>query len=209
VTTADWAAWHAAYDDPATPLSSRLAVVQARLGDVLDALGATGSPVRLVAMCAGEGRDVLPVLAARPHQPVDAVLVELDADLAARARAGAAPSTEVRMADAGDPASYAGALPAQVVLACGVFGNITDGDVAATIRFLAAATTPGGFVVWTRHRQAPDLTPAIRAWWAEAGFAEAVFDAPPDTWWSVGVHRRGDETVEPWPTDRRIFTFVR
>jgi len=49
---ADWLAWHAQYDDPESPLSRRLRVVQGRLSERLDAhVGA----VRVVSACAGAG----------------------------------------------------------------------------------------------------------------------------------------------------------
>lgn len=73
----DWAAWHEAYDDPASPLAQRLTVVRARIADALSA--APPGPVRLIAMCAGDGRDVIPVLAGHPRgREVSARLVELD-----------------------------------------------------------------------------------------------------------------------------------
>ena len=59
----DWHAWHDEYDDPTSSLSRRLEVVRAELRTLL--VGAT-SPVRLVSMCAGDGRDTLPVIAESP-----------------------------------------------------------------------------------------------------------------------------------------------
>ena len=44
-------------------------------------------------------------------------------------------------------------------------------------------------MIWTRHRNEPDLTPSIREWFAEAGFQEMAFVAPDTDQWSVGVHR--------------------
>ena len=41
----DWVAWHAAYDDPASPLSTRLRAVRVHLSDALDA--APPGPVAL------------------------------------------------------------------------------------------------------------------------------------------------------------------
>lgn len=35
-TCVDWAAWHAAYDDPSSPLSARLRAVRSRLSDAVD-----------------------------------------------------------------------------------------------------------------------------------------------------------------------------
>src|SRR5690349_532381 len=84
----DWRHWHSAYDDPRSSLSRRLDVVRARLMQALDMVDHP-SP-RLLSVCAGEGRDVIPVLASRgPSRPVIAVLVENDPVLAERAAAAA------------------------------------------------------------------------------------------------------------------------
>jgi hypothetical protein len=58
----DWHAWHDEYDDPASSLSRRLVVVRRQVDAILRA---RPGPTRLVSMCAGDGRDVLPVLAPR------------------------------------------------------------------------------------------------------------------------------------------------
>jgi hypothetical protein len=72
----DWMAWHEAYDDPSSSLARRLGVVRRRLGAVLDA--AAGERRQLLSLCAGDGRDVIPVLAARAasSSSVSALLVE-------------------------------------------------------------------------------------------------------------------------------------
>ena len=85
----DWGAWHDAYDDPGSSLAQRLAVVQARIAAALDV--APPGPLRAVSMCAGQGRDLIPVLASHPRgRDVTARLVELDPALAATARRAAA-----------------------------------------------------------------------------------------------------------------------
>ena len=55
----DWTSWHAQYEDPASPLSQRLAAVQQQIALALDR--AAPGPLRLLSLCAGQGRDVLPV----------------------------------------------------------------------------------------------------------------------------------------------------
>jgi hypothetical protein len=74
----------------------------------------------VVSLCAGQGHDVVGVL---PHHPrrddVCAVLVESDARNVGRARRAAAQglsSVEVRHTDASLVASFADALPADVLL---------------------------------------------------------------------------------------------
>jgi len=112
---------------------------------------------------------------------------------------------EVACADAGETSSYAGATPADLLLLCGVFGNIDDDDIRTTVENAPALCAPGATVVWTRHRRAPDLTPAIRGWWADVGFEEVAFVSPGPASPSVGVCRL---SVEPLPfADRHLFTF--
>lgn len=138
-------------------------MVQARLGEALDRC--RPGPVQVVSMCAGQGRDVLGVLAHhRRAGDVVARLVESDPRNAALARQGASPfaGVEVIEADAGGTDAYIGAVPADIVLACGVFGNISDDDIHRTVAAFPSLCAPGAAVIWTRHRRAPDLTPGPR-----------------------------------------------
>ena len=123
----DWLAWHEAYDDPSSSLARRLGVVRNRLEEVLEA--PAGEWRQLLSLCAGDGRDVIPVLAARAaSSSVSALLVERDEELSRRALESASSSglgtVEVRCADAGDPTSFDDVLPVDVLLLCGIFGNI-------------------------------------------------------------------------------------
>ena len=102
------------------------------------------------------------------------------------------PQVEVRQADASLVTGFADALPADVLLLCGIFGNVSDRDIQRTIRAAPALCRAGATVIWTRHRRAPDLTPQIREWFAAGGFAEIAFDAlPTSVLTSVGVSRLG------------------
>lgn len=203
----DWRAWHDRYEDPSSPLAQRLLVVQRLVREALAA--STREPVRILSLCAGDGRDLLPVLAEQePSRAVRARLIEADPELAARARAAAPDGVEVLEGDAACTDNYAGAVPADLVLACGVFGNVSDEDVARTVAALPSLCAAGGAVVWTRHRRAPDLTPAIRAGLARAGFEERAFASPGPDSWAVGLHVL---TAPPLPLQRgvRLFLFNR
>ena len=176
----DWARWHAEYEDDGSPLSRRLQVVRAHLHDWLDATAPR--PVRVLSLCAGDGRDLLDVLASRADRSrVGAVLVELSPDLAAQARARATSAgltADVREGDAARPELYVDAVPADLVLLAGVFGNISDDDVRGTIQALPLLCAPHARVVWTRHRNEPDLTPAIRTWVRRGGLPGAIVHRP-------------------------------
>jgi hypothetical protein len=208
----DWAAWHAAYDEADSALERRLRVVRQVIGDWLHA---HPGPVRVVSACAGEGRDLLGVLAERAAAGDDparvtARLVELDPRNAAAARAAAAPfpGVTVEEADAGVVGAYAGAVPAGLVLLCGIFGNVPDADVHRTVAAAPRLCAPGATVVWTRHRRAPDLTVQVRRWFGAAGFSEVAFTSPADGSWAVGLHRFDGEPAE-LQTGQRLFTFNR
>jgi hypothetical protein len=212
----DWVRWHDAYDDPASGLSTRLALVQAHLSDALAAAGA--GPISVVSLCAGQGRDVIGVLPDHPRRDdVSALLVELDPANARVARAGAAAAgltgLTVRESDAGDVAACADALPADVLLLCGIFGNISSEDIRHTAAAAAEMCAPGGTVIWTRHRRPPDMTGQIRSWFAAAGFDEVGFDEPQTTTMTgVGVHRLPAVVPAALPSARlhagRLFTFL-
>lgn len=204
-----WVRWHEPYEDPTSFLSRRLSVVQKRLRQALDQC--PRGRIRLISLCAGQGRDVIGVLADHQRRDdVHALLVELDARLTDHARLAAEElgltTVEIRQGDAARTSAYTDAVPADVVMACGVVGNISDQDIHATVAMFPSLLATGGAVIWTRHRLEPDLTPSIRAWFEGAGFEEVAFDTEEGTFFSVGTHRL---KVPPLPFDpnQTMFTF--
>ena len=85
--------------------------------------------------------------------------------------------------------------------------NITDADVETTVRHLPELCAPGATVIWTRGRFQPDLTPAIREWFGDAGFTEIDFIAIPGSTGSVGIHRLAGASRVFQP-GVRLFTFL-
>ncbi len=208
--TTDWLEWHRHYHEPDSPLRRRLAVVQTHLRNALPE--ELDGPFQIVSLCAGQGLDVLDVLAAYPHaQRVRARLVELDERNVAAARklanATGLSQVEILQGDAGRLAAYEEAVPADIVLVCGVFGNISERDIFHTIDRLPQLCRHAATVLWTRHRQAPDLTPAIRAYLEAHHFPEVDFVAPEDVFFSVGVNRYAGEP-QPLQLEERLFTFL-
>jgi hypothetical protein len=206
----DWTDWHASYDDPESGLSRRLAVIQRHISDWLDE---HDGPVTVVSACAGDGRDLLGVLSSRgDSERVTGTLIELDSELAARGqefcRAHGLSGIEVRCSDAGVSDAYLGAVPADLVLLCGIFGNIDDADVRRLVEVSPQLCRPDATVIWTRHTREPDLTPQLRAWFAASAFDEVDFTAPDDAAFSVGVHRL---TGRPQPLlpGETLFRFIR
>lgn len=202
----DWAAWHAPYTDPDSPLSQRLAALREQVALALDR--APEGPLRLLSLCAGQGLDVLPVLAEHPRGgDVTGRLVELDPHNCVVAREHAPASVEVVHGDAGTTDACLGATPADLLLLCGIFGNVSDADVERTARAAPQLCAPGATVLWTRSTHEPDLTPAIRRWFAEAGAVETAFVAEGDGGWSVGAGVFGGDP-QPLARAERLFSFT-
>jgi hypothetical protein len=206
-----WVRWHQAYEDPVSPLSVRLRLVQDALRASIDATPA--GPVRIVSLCAGQGRDVIDVVADHPRAAdITALLVELDPDLVTFARrraqdAGVSSQVTVVEGNAAQCRFYAEAVPAHIVLVCGVFGNISGSDITATITALPSFCVPNAHVIWTRHRRPPDATPSIRADFAAAGFEEVSFESPDGYVLTVG-HDCFAGRPPAFDPDLELFTFV-
>jgi hypothetical protein len=169
--------------------------------------------IRVVSFCSGTGADLLPVLADHPARGrIRARLVELDPRLAERARTTASrldpARVEVVTGDASTTDAFAGAVPANLVLVCGVFGNIPDADVERTVRALPRLCATRATVVWTRHRGEPDLTPSIRRFFDETGFVELAFDSPGPGAYAVGSNELA-AAPQPFEPGLRLFTFTR
>jgi hypothetical protein len=129
---------------------------------------------------------------------VRGVAVELNAGLAAiaaQALRAAGTSVEVRCGDAGRPIHWDDVLPVDVLLLAGIFGNLTDEHVQRTVGATASMVRPGGTIIWTRHRKAPDLTPSIRGWFDDAGCTPVGFASAGPESYAVGVERRSDAPV--------------
>jgi hypothetical protein len=223
----DYTQWLTHYDDPESDLSWRLRRVQAH---VADALERHRGPCRILSACSGDGRDVIEVLKGRVHgggaargskgvvplantaDRVRVVLLELHPDIADRARAAAAaaalPEVEVRTVDAGTTDAYAGAVPAEIVLLVGIFGNISDDDLWRTIVAAPQLCAPGATLLWSRGRDEGDLNGEVRARFAAAGFTELAYETlDRDGWPAFGVVRYDGPPVDLVP-DQPLFTFI-
>jgi len=212
VTLRDYRAWHDQYDNPGSALAQRLRTVQRRLAELLDS--APSGPIRVISMCAGQGRDVLTVLPRHPRRAdVRATLMELDPENVRVARATAAAegltSIEVVEGDASISDTFESLGPADVLLVCGIFGNVSAADVENTVQTISMLCKPGAVIIWTRHRREPDLTRRIRRWLAEAGFAELTFDAIHNESRSGVGTARLIGAPERWRPGHRFFTFIR
>ena len=206
----DYAAWHDEYDRAGSALHLRLLVVQDLIAAALDEL--PPGPVRVISMCAGQGRDLIGV--ARRHRrggDLAGLLVEADPRNAAAARAdieraGLGGLTVIE-GDAGQSGVYAGAVPADLVLACGVFGNVSDGDIQRTVSFLPALCARDGWVIWTRQPKPDGILPVIQGWFEEAGFSPRALVVPERNLFGVGAARLA-AAPRPFRSGQPLFAFV-
>ena len=211
MTLRDYVAWHDDYERPGSRLHLRLLVVRDLLAAAFDEL--PDGPLRVISMCAGKGHDVVTV-ARRHRRGTDVVgrLVEKDPHNAAVARAAIAAAgldgLEVLEADAGSSDAYAGACPADVVLVCGVLGNIGDREIEDTVRFLPRLCAPGARVVWTRDPRPAGIIDRIDGWLADAGFERQQLVVPPAPRFAAGSARLLGP-AQPFQPGVRLFAFRR
>jgi hypothetical protein len=215
----DWNAWHKLYQSN-TALQRRLELVRSQIAAALR----TTPPgtVRLISVCAGDGRDVLTALADHPRaRDVRARLVELDPKLVAVGRlaaeqAGLAQHVEFLQADATHPSSYDGIAPAHLVVLSGMLGLVDAAEIPRLIDCLRALTMHGGQVVWTRnmdYRNGARHSMAFRCALSGASFEPVtfkltswlnIFRRTPRSRFLVATHRHLADPI-PLPTSHTLF----
>jgi hypothetical protein len=210
--TRDYLDWHDDYERPGSSLHRRLQVVIRLVRRALHEL--PPGPVRVLSLCAGQGTDLLGAADGNPraHDLVGR-LVELDPRNVEAARLridelGLEDRLEVLEADASVSDVYAGAIPANLVLACGIFGNISEADIERTIRFLPSLCAPDAWVLWTRHARDSSVFDRVQGWFVDAGLEPIEVEVADDATYGVGANRL---VVAPPPFEvgQQIFTFTR
>ena len=208
----DYLKWHDAYDDPTSDLSWRLGQVQAYIRATLDQIR---GQAKVLSLCAGDGRDVLQVLAERDDSSrIKTTLIELHPVLARRAREFAANAelaeVTVRTVDAGDTAAYGDAVPADLVIMIGIFGNISTEDLRRTIMTAPQLCRPGAVMLWSRGTSGSEANSLVRGWLTDAGFVELdyrEFDQAEGERAALGSARYVGPP-QPLITGRQMFTFL-
>ncbi|MDN5274961.1 MAG: hypothetical protein JWP06_862 [Candidatus Saccharibacteria bacterium] len=209
----DWVKWHTHYDATDSSLKQRLALVQDAIRQSLPEKPATEG-YTILDICAGDGRDLIEVLETYKYKDsIRGCAIELDSQLANeakdRARIARLPDNlKIIQGDASSTNTYKDNIPADLVLVCGVFGNISDDDVIKTVQNLPKFCTQGTRVIWTRNRRAPDHTHMIRALFRDNGFDETGFLSTDDGAYGVGVHTFNTSTPDIGD-DVTMFSFIR
>jgi hypothetical protein len=209
----DWVQFLNGYD-VWPPLQSRLQIVRGQLAHALSAC----SPglIRLISVCAGDGRDVIGTLTEHPRrEEVTATLIENNAELVARGEAAIAHfglSSHVRFvcADATLSDTYLEIAPADVVVLAGVLGNVRPAAEPQLIDSLRGLCSPGGSVIWTRgvgNADGQQAAERIRRYLATAGFRERVLTNTTPHGFAVGTHVF-EGTPRPLMPATKLFKFT-
>ncbi len=147
----------------------------------------------------------------RRADDVDALLVELDerntAEIDRRAAAAGCGTIRSLRADAGNTDVLSSVAPVDVLLLCGMLGNISVLDAERTIAAIPMLVRPGGTIVWTRRNVPIDQTPRLRAAFDAAGCVSVDFVAPPGDKFTVGLERF-EGPASAFETGHRLFDFV-
>ncbi|OUL20991.1 SAM-dependent methyltransferase [Nostoc sp. T09] len=207
----DWFEWHDLYNTE-PKLQQRLEIVREYITYSLDASPA--GRIRVVSVCAGDGRDLLGTLANHPRsQDVYARLVELNPNLVERGKAtieslGLAKQIEFINGDATISANYVGAVPADIVIVCGVFGNLADeAELKRLLDNLSFLSKQGAFVIWTRgDTNGIRYSEIARKVFQDYKFEEVKFKFTATGDMGVGINRYIGENL-PAPKEQQLFVF--
>ncbi|HEY9892772.1 MAG TPA: class I SAM-dependent methyltransferase [Candidatus Sericytochromatia bacterium] len=207
----DWFAWHDNYRTRPR-MRQRLQIVREYISTSINEC--PPGKITVISVCAGDSRDLIGTLFNHPRaSDVYGRLVEIDSRLveggrSAAASAGLDEQLEFICGDATLSSVYQGFVPADLVLLCGVFGNVPETELPRLIQSLQYLCRTNGLMIWTRdlvtdgeHRLA-----TIRERLQEAAFEEVSFKMTPTGNMGVGMHRYLGEGL-PLPDDEELFLF--
>jgi ubiquinone/menaquinone biosynthesis C-methylase UbiE len=207
----NWSGWpELAYQRP--NYRERLRVVQEQLAECLDQ--APHNPLRLLSICAGDGRDVIGVLQShRRREDVEAYLVELNGQSVSEGvknvrGSGLENVVKFIHADATEYSTYKNLAPCDIVLICGVWGHVTANERANLIHALALFCKPSGKVIWTRKiSKGEHMLKVVQSQFDEASWTLVRQSSTSDNKWAVCTYRYHGPALEV-PANGRIFSFA-
>jgi hypothetical protein len=207
----NWYEWHDLYNSEPI-LKQRLQIVQEYIWSAIDA--SPPGKIQVVSACAGDGRDLLGTLESHPRaKDVYGRLVELNPQLAQQGRdniesAGLSQQLEFVNGDATNSSSYTGAVPADIIIVCGVFGNLAnEAELKRLIGNLPVLAKKGSFAIWTRGQtDGIAHSETVRKIFREAKFEEVNFRLTLTGDMAVGTHRYLGEGL-PLPENKQLFDF--
>jgi hypothetical protein len=209
--TKDWFAWHDNYRTRPR-MRQRLQIVREYLANCLNAC--PSGKIQVISVCAGDSRDLTGTLYDHPRTAdVQARLVEIDERLVECGRtaaeaAGLGEQLEFIQGDATISSVYEGAVPAAIVLLCGVIGNIPEEELPGLMETLTYLCKPEAFLIWTRDlfEDGENRLASVRAMLQNSRFEEVNFRMTLTGNMGVGTHRYLGQTL-PLPKDKQLFVF--
>jgi hypothetical protein len=206
-----WFEWHDLYNvEPR--LQQRLQIVRQYIWNAIDA--SPPGKIRVVSLCAGDGRDLLGTLASHPRRnDVYGRLVELNPQLAEQGKAsvksdGLSNQLEFVNGDATNSSSYVGVVPADIIIVCGIFGNLADeAELRRLIANLPVLAKKGSFAIWTRgNSDGIAYSDIVRQVFRKNEFEEVNFQLTLTGDMGVGIHKYLGEGL-PLVENRQLFEF--
>lgn len=189
----------------------RLTAVQEHLCECLD--DAPPGPIRILSMCAGDGRDVIgAVRSHRRRKDVVAWLVELNSQSVELGKgysvnAGLERSLQFINGDATSYSTYKSIGAADIVLVCGVWGHVPAHEKSMLVKAISTLCKPGGSVIWTRGTsKGIARVREIESLFATNWWDKGRITYTPDATWAVATYRYCGPSQE-LPADGQIFHF--
>lgn len=206
----DWFAWHDNYRTRPR-MRQRLQIVREYIATYLNQC--PPGKITVISVCAGDSRDLTGTLFDHPRAPdVYGRLVEIDSRLVEAGRsaaesAGLVGQLEFICGDATLGSVYQGVVPADLVLLCGVFGNVPETELPRLTQSLRYLCKTNGLMIWTRDlvQDGEQNLAMIRECLQKDSFEEVSFRMTPTGNMGVGMHRYVGETL-PLP-DGELFVF--
>jgi Putative methyltransferase len=208
----DWYEWHNKYMRSPI-LMDRLKTVCEQIEEFL--LKAPPGDIRVLSICAGDGRDLLGALFDHPRaEDVVARLIELEERLvdcgqAAVEMSGFSEKIHFLHGDATLSSAYQDFAPAQLILLCGVFAHLTDPETLKLIGHLPALCSPQGGVIWTRRvktEESQQHADAIQLAFEQHHFQRVHSEITPHETRVATYRYLGDP--KPLPLDETLFEFA-
>ncbi|RBP48046.1 amino acid adenylation domain-containing protein [Roseimicrobium gellanilyticum] len=209
----DWTNWHQLYD-AGMGISARLRLVEEQLRAAVEAC--QPGPVRILSICAGDGRDIFGAFAGHPRsQDVHAVLIDTDAAGLQRAEtwaveAGMGGRIQTLCADATSGANYRGVTHADIVLVSGVLAHVSEASIPGLIQSLPMLLQTGGWLIWNRHlvlNRGSEHVSLLRDLLRSTGFKEEVYELTSPKGFAVSSARYHGAML-PLDEQRVLFDFV-
>jgi hypothetical protein len=207
----DWVKWHQLYETEPSRLV-RLKLVQQHLSDCMHYVSA--GAFKVVSICAGDGRDIIGALSGHKRRNEARVrLVEINPGLVETGRkaaesAGLAEQIEFSSGDATMSSAYSGIAPADLVIACGVFGNVREQHLSQLVSCLPQLCQTRGYIVWTHFLSRSGLKriELIRGLLQTAGFVDKHLDFSDQAGLLVATQFYAGKNM-PLPDHSRLFEF--